>query len=178
MEYEFNKKDENIKNLLDEDTEYKNIEEFLNKAIPNVFNPQELLTVIFSVEFTQYVLNLFLNNTYMALVDVKDFLKDHPEYGDVDFNNLDDDTTMRIRDFMESVDKTESAYFNSGSILTSNVIKVMDSVLLRMQNAYIIGYGKPIPEDTAKFFAILKNSLEGSLDILKSVLQGNEQKED
>lgn len=153
--------------------EFETIEEFFNKKIDVPLTPQGLVTLAFSLEHTKHVLTLLLENTYMALLDVTEFVKAYPEYKDVDFTNVDEETLASIRNLMASLDKSSSEYFNSSSILLQNIINILDATTYQLRALYVAKYNKKVPNDTVKFFTILENSLESSLNIIQNVFIEN-----
>jgi hypothetical protein len=169
MENELNNNFENEFN--DDITNLKFLEDFFSKEINNTLTPQEMIIISISLNHVAGVLSLYNRYSNIAVFDVKEFRTEHPEYTDIDFQNLqnvDPDTIEEIGNILHGGhDGTEGEEFSKGDILIKNIIDTLLNTSLKFYEGYTKEYSKKSPEDTEQFFTILDNCLQNSLSILK-----------
>ena len=166
MENELNNSFENEFN----NSSLKSLEEFLSKEINNSLTPQEMLVISLALNHIGSLLTLYNTYSNVAVFDTKVFIAKHPEYANIDFNNLTDldkDTLKSIEDALLDKYGKEGEEFNKGDIIIKNIIQVILNIATKLYDSYIKEYSKQAPEDTEQFFTILDNCLENSLNLLK-----------
>jgi hypothetical protein len=156
----------------DNSTDLKSLEEFFSKEINNLFTPQEIMILSLSLNHIANVLNLYSMYSDVAIFDVKAFIEKHPEYANIDFNNLkdlDEDTLKTIEDALYDKNGSNGEEFNKGDILIKNIITTILSASSKLYNTYTKEYSKISPPDTEPFFTMLENCLQSSLSLLTAL---------
>jgi len=160
MENEFGSNLEDSKDL-------KSLEDFFSKDINLALTPQEIMVMSLSLSHVVQILHLYRRFTNIAVFDVKQFVKEHPEYANIDFNNLDEDSMKTIRSLLGE-NTSENEEFNKGEILINSIIDSGINIAMKLTDSYISEYNKMAPEDTIQLFTMLENCLAGSLKLVQA----------
>lgn len=158
-----------MENEFNDNLDFKSLENFCSKEINTSLTPQEMMVMSLSLSHVAQVLNLYNQCANIAIFDVKKFIVEHPEFADVDFNNLDNDTVDAMRKIFQLDSKNnKNEEFNTGDILIKNIINIAISIGTKLVNSYSEEYNTVAPEDTTQFFGMLENCLNGALKIMQA----------
>ncbi len=159
-----------LNNKFNDDENIKILEDFFTKEISSTFTPQELLMMSLSFNHIANVLLLYRKYSNVAIFEPKIFKEKHPEFSEIDFDNLNDldhETLEKLKNIMNTESSEE---FGTGSILFDNVTKVIINISSKIYNSYMESYTHQAPEDSEQFFTIFHSCLESSLTFLKTLL--------
>ena len=149
---------------------FKSLEEFFSKEINTKLSPQEMMITSLALHHVANVLIMYNHYSNIAVFDVKTFTKEHPEFANIDFNNLKDvdkDTLDAIDSLLHGKTGKDDEEFNKGDILIKNIVKSILSISIKLYTTYTKEYTEKAPEDTEQFFTILENCLAGAAELLK-----------
>ena len=161
MENEFNPD-------FDNSSDIKSLEDFFSKDISTFLTPQEMMVMSLSLSHVAQVLELYNRFTNVAVFDATKFIKEHPEYANIDFNHLSEDETLVIKDLLKGKNNDEYEEFNKGDILLNSIINNATTIGHKLCDSYVKEYNKTAPMDTVQFFTMLENCLGSSLNLLQS----------
>ena len=96
------------------DDSLESLEEFFNKDVNTTFTPQELMVLSIFLACGGVLLELYQQHTNIGVFEVEVFIKNHPEYAHIDFNNLNNlenkDILNEIREIMKSDDNKREEF--------------------------------------------------------------------
>ena len=158
------------------DDSLESLEEFFNKDVNTTFTPQELMVLSIFLACGGVLLELYQQHTNIGVFEVEPFIKNHPEYAHIDFNNLNNlenkDILNEIREIMKS-DDNKREEFNKGDIILDSMIDVITNILTKLYASYMTGYGTKVPVETMQFFTMLESCLQNPINALQSFFNKN-----
>lgn len=175
FKYIKSKEKRKMENEFNDNLDFKSLENFLSKDINTFLAPQEMMIMSISLSHVARVLNLYNKMTNVAVFDVKKFVAEHPEYTNMNFDNLDGEETNNIRKLLRLDETDKNEEFNKGDILLNSIIDAILNIGTKLYDSYTKEYDENAPEDTQQFFAMLESCLDSTLSIMQSFFTQQQQ---